>query len=600
MLSNKCKDFQLVLQVTSHEVISRKPIRRTKRSFGGCLNCKRKKIKCDETKSRCNNCTRSDLDCSWPAGKGSEKPKESEISSKAPEELLLAKRRKPHENTGAEQKLRKVNRWDLTNGVQVMNGHSFSSNSGLASNTADKEMNLVDGAGNLTKPGNNRLRIENADAISANLKLGPELEYAVDQTSAITSEQQGQQPPAYGDSDFVLNPIDEFQNLGSVYDSYFYAHFANRFLPTIAQPHFHHALPQKNLFLSAGTHSEMLQEIFVACGASLVAFDHPLYASIAREKYEKALLHFLRKIKDGVVQGDEDWFFVAVQVLQTLCLRDAFGGSNATRCAAHLGAAYKIVVLKILERSQRKSWVGSHFSPLEKVLIENFMFNYSITILFCDHTQLAKLVPDPFEFFTLANDRLTQMSSEDGSPQSSRMSLLSFQIAAKCSWLCRLSLPLSELDRKLHFEMLLLAETILFSLELVDFTALDILVKNTVSIAKIVLRASIILMRKMLDMVGVRAMDLQDLVSAIVQEVDQVYNKDIIFPIWALMIGASAALNGEHRQFFKEKLQLLMEISKSKIALQVLNHLDGLWEIYKGEEPFEFLFDTLVLDQVCN
>lgn len=380
-------------------------------------------------------------------------------------------------------------------------------------------------------------------------------------------------------------------------DSFFFSHFANRFLPTIAQPHFHRSSPQKNLVLSAAVNSELLREIFVACGASLVAFDNELYRAVAQQKYKIALLHFLGKIKHGL-EGGEDWFFVAVQVLQTLCLRDPIGGANATRCAAHFSAAYKIIV-RLLGRPHVHE-DRPQYSPLEKVLIENFIFNYSITIFYCDHDKLAWMVPNPFDFFSMANPKLAQMSTEDGSPQSSRMSMLAFQIAAKCSWLCRLNLPFNEADQKLHFEMLLFAEAILFSLESVDFSLQEVLVQNTVSVAKVVLLSSIILLTKMLDMEGVRAHLLQHLVVKIILEIDQPYNRDIIFPIWSLMIGASTALDFEHKEFFKKSLEKLVDLSKSTIAMQVLNHLEGLWEIYNADESFELLFDTEVLDQVCN
>lgn len=413
----------------------------------------------------------------------------------------------------------------------------------------------------------------------------PQIEEILDDNSPVHPDNQH----------LPISPPTTF-GIERVLDSIFFSHFANRFLPTIAQPHFHHSLPRKDLVLSAAAHSEMLREIFVACGASLVAFDNELYRAVAQQKYKLALLNFFGKIKHGV-EGSEDWYFVAVQVLQTLSLRDAFGGANATRCAAHFSAAYKIMV-RLLNRPQVPEG-EPQYSPLEKVLIENFIFNYSITIFYCDHKKLTRMVPNPFDFFSIANTKLAQMSYEDGSPQSSRMSMLSFQIAAKCSWLCRLKLPFDEAEQRLHFEMLLFAETILFSLESVDFSLQHVLVQNTVSVAKVVLLASIILLRKMLDMEGVRAHHLQELVIKMVSNIGKPYNQDIIFPIWSLMIGSSTALDNRHRGFFMRSLEKLVDISKSKIAMQVLNHLEGLWEIYEADEPFELLFDTEVLDQVC-
>lgn len=66
------------------------------------------------------------------------------------------------------------------------------------------------------------------------------------------------------------------------------------------------------------------------------------------------------------------------------------------------------------------------------------------------------------------------------------------------------------------------------------------------------------------------------------------------------MIAASTSTDTEDRIFFKKCLEDLLLRSKSKIIVQILNYLDGLWELYDGDEPFELMFDTKVLDQICN
>lgn len=45
------------------------PPRRFKRDYsrGGCRECKRRKIKCNEAKPHCSECTRLGKDCSYPA-----------------------------------------------------------------------------------------------------------------------------------------------------------------------------------------------------------------------------------------------------------------------------------------------------------------------------------------------------------------------------------------------------------------------------------------------------------------------------------------------------------------------------------------------------
>lgn len=48
------------------------------RSRSGCLTCRRRKKKCDETPGRCRACRRGGLDCHWPDGISANKEQSSE------------------------------------------------------------------------------------------------------------------------------------------------------------------------------------------------------------------------------------------------------------------------------------------------------------------------------------------------------------------------------------------------------------------------------------------------------------------------------------------------------------------------------------------
>lgn len=502
----KCRDFQLVIQFNSSSAITRKPIKRARKSFNGCLTCKRRKIKCDETKDECNNCIRSRLECSWGGNQSCFRPqnKKPSLSPKETSTALVFKNESPP------------------------------------------------------------------------MRLKEPLDTA--------------QGP-------LVSPLCSSVRLGdALLDSMFLAHFTGSFLPTIAKPHFYHPFLHQNLIFSAAESSTALREIFIACGASLAALEDLRCKVVARNRYTRALERFLSLMKDGSIHGDEDWFFVAVQVLQTLCLRDSFSGSNATRCAFHFNAAYKVLAHRLFDEHKRDLVA---YSPLEKIMTENFIFNYSITIFFCEKAHIQRYIPDPYQFFAKANFQLNQMALSDGSPRISRVSMLSFQIAAKCSWLCRLGTYHSEQDRRLHSELLSLAETLLFSLDSTNYDGDSQQVQKTVYIAKVVLRTSMLLLRKMVCP-ALRAASLQGVVNDIVNDIGQTCNQKTIFPIWSLMIAASSSLDVSCRQFFKNRLEYLFGLSKSQIARCVLLHLEGLWELYSNDEPFELLFESNVLDEICR
>lgn len=501
------QDCQFVIHFKSDKAVTQKPIKRTTKSFNGCLPCKRRKIKCDETKDECRNCTRSNLACTW--GERRKRQQANKTIKESTDEITTS----------------------------------------LVLHNCPAQVRLTDSVDSET-----RLRVPEVP-LYAHVKLD-----------------------------------------SSLLDVLFLSHFTDSFLPTIAQPHFHHPLPQENLIISAAESSDTLREIFIACGASLAALEDVSCKLVARERYTRALGQFVSAMKNGSINGEEEWFLVAVQVLQTLCLRDSFFGSNATRCAFHFHAAYKVLAHRLFSQPHHSV---EAFSPLQKLMTENFIFNYSITIFFCEKVHIQRYIPDPYQFFARANATLNQMSLADGSPRISRVSMLSFQIAAKCSWLCRLGTYRTDSDRRLQCELLLLAETLLFSLDSTDYHTHSHEVQKTVYIAKVVLRTSMILLRKMVYP-ATKAASLQGIVTDIASDIMQSCNQKTIFPIWSLMIAASSSLDDMCRTFFKRRLEHLFNISKSQIVRCVLLHLEGLWELYSDDEPFELLFDSNVLSEVCT
>ncbi|KAF3986955.1 hypothetical protein FT663_04118 [Candidozyma haemuli var. vulneris] len=476
------KEYQGVLQLKQQKIVSRKPFKSYNRSLKGCINCKRRKIKCDETKEQCMNCVRRKLDCKWP------------------------------------------------------------------------------------EPVEKPIKVEN-----------DVLETPVEPSAVLESPQQ---LVRYGSPETSL-PIQ--------IDSIFLVQFAQRFLPTLAQPHFNHRVPTQSLVHAVSEKSDLVRQMSIACGASLVAFDDQAFRPVARSRYVTALSSFIKAMRNGFL-GSEEWLFLAVQVLQTLSLRDPMAGCNATRCAVHLNAAYELFISRIL-RSDALA------TSLERVMIENFLFNYSLTIMFCDHTKIEELIPSPFVLFFDFHTRFLTLCEEDEYPQFSRLSIIAFQIAAKATWSCRLSLPLLEYEKHLHIELLQLAETCLFMSETLEAPA-SVQIFDTLTVTKVVLHTSIILLKKMIEPC-IRASVLQPSIDALVRLVKG-SNDYVVIPIWSSFIAASASTKNEDRQRFIQTLEKLMARSGSHLINRVYNYLEALWEIYTGDEPFDLLLDTTALSKICD
>lgn len=472
------KEYQGVLQVKAHKIIQRKPQKAYKRSSKGCFSCKRRKIKCDESRDKCSNCVRRNLECQYP---------------------------------------------DLVEKVK---------------------------------------KIEN-----------PPL--PVDSENALAQVA----PPLLGPSGSPSIHI----------DSMFLVQFVQRFLPSLAQPHYNHKVPTLSLVHSVSEKLDLLRQMSIACGASLVAFDDPAFRGVAQKRYSSALTVFIKTMRNGVL-GSEEWLFLAIQVLQILSLRDPTGvDGNATRCAVHLSAAYELFMKKVLKSLALAS-------SLERAMIENFLINYSLTIMFCDDEQIERLIPDPFDLFCDHYYRFFELCKDYDDPRLSRLSITSFQIAAKASWLCRLKLPLDEDQKLLHTELLQLAETSLLTLEALDAPTVQLY--DTLTVTTAMLHTLIILLQKMLDP-DLQACVLQPRIDALRRIVSGSHDY-VVVPIWSSFIGASAASNESDRQFFMEALEKLMTRSGSHLINRVHNYLQGLWEIYDGDEPFDLLLDTKAMTAVCH
>lgn len=532
-----CRQFQNILQVKRNEIITKPVPGKTKRSFSGCVSCKKRKIKCDENKPCCNNCTKRNLECIWRDYRNKRRSSKviSHVISPPPDDSL---------------QLEKFSRSVPENELTSWSDNYWKVCTPLNSNPIHT--------------------------------LFPDI--------SLSNE-----------------------------DSFYFYYFIEQFVPTIARPHIcDQVTPQSVLIPIAYKHKALL-DIFLACGASSLAFRGILTEKVAHLRYLQALTIVSNEIKMGNVNGNEEWFFAAVQILQIFSLRNKTFSSNATVCARHFNAAYEILKRKLsdypsIEPSDDSVQQDSFklpvirpyrivLSPLEKVLARNFLFNYSITIFFCDHDSLKSLIPNPFLFF----DRYSSfciIQLENGDSWITRNieepAAYAFEIAAKCSWLCRLLLPFDKEDMEIHKNLLSFTKRILTRLEgIKPLKQLNSESMNSIAIAKLVLRTCKILLMKMLAPDILTAKDFQEDIKMIVKDISSSHI-EVIFPIWSLMIAACTLMDFSDRMCFLNRLKQLLYRSNSQIVLQVVSFLEGMWDLHDDEKVFELIFDSNVLDLICT
>lgn len=577
------REYQVVLEVKKNHLIRKKQPKIFKKLFSGCYNCKRRKIKCDETKPQCMNCRRGTSLCSWPS--------DASVTLRHPCEPGTASNPLGFSFTPSRSALSPTIQY-----ARMSHGRKGSRSLEVPLEEenfeSEKEVAL----------GNSHLNASSQDTepqpqlqLQSQLQLQP-------QRQVVPRPQPQSFESDFNCMDFVQGPWSPLGTAGDqiAIDSFCLDQFAKNFLPTVAQVYSHDKTQLLKLVLTTSENSGLLQEIFIACGASFYASVNPASRPMAHDRYTRAIGHFVSELKLKHIRGEESWFFVAVQILQILCLRDTFAGSNATRCAAHFGAAYKLITRRILGHGD-PNFEKRPVLALEKFMLENYIFNYSITIFFCDHLQLKTLMPNPYYFFCISHKELLDLFGGPGLAEYRYNSILAFLLAAKCSWLCRLKLPLNRVDKLLCTELLVLAQSILAFFDKPQPPSLPLNIRITIDIAKVVLYTCIILLKKMLDPENIRAADLQSFVMAIKAETEHPHNQNAIFPIWSLMVAASCSLSVPLRQFFRSALVRLLKIAKSELVYRILVYLDGLWELYGlSDRAFEMVFDTNVLDQICN
>ncbi|CUM63798.1 uncharacterized protein PRCAT00001382001 [Priceomyces carsonii] len=535
------KKYQKILQIKSGNKLVQKSLKTSKRTFTGCLNCKRKKKKCDETKPICKSCSKRDLECTWPCldklHSKTTRCKNQAIQEKGDEISLVRTVEKHPDSIGG--------------GINDRNGK--------------------------TQPG-----------ISFNFNL---------------------------DSFSSWIPGVSL----SKEDAQFYHTFVVRLVPSLPQPLTNFHISNNDIYIPLAAMSETGREVIIAMGAVIMAFDNDFYSEVARRKYLRAIGSFLKRLKDGNFDGTEDWLFMEVQLLQTLCLRDKLQGFNATRCAQHLLVAKKIIekrflklikedehelvfYLQLLQNGERDFLKKiSHliqFSPIDGVLIENFIFNYAITILLCHKDQLEALVPDPFNFFTRFN--IPDSCEVDGSKEIVDAYFFAFELASKCSWICRLKLPLDDENQGRCSSLLLRASFELSKTEKSHDLLTNDSKRRHLTIIELVLRTSIILLKKILDPIGIRATGFYDEINHLIEIIQRPYNQNLVLPCWSLLIAGSASSTALQRQFFKSELEVLVHSLSSNTVLLILNFLEAIWNSDFCDNAFEFIFYTEAMNLICT
>ncbi|CDR42462.1 CYFA0S09e04104g1_1 [Cyberlindnera fabianii] len=571
-------DYQQILDLGGEDQVlkQRRARRKFKKSTNGCLSCKQKRKKCDEIKPNCTTCVRRGITCVWP-------DKVNRGTSTR------------HDNTTTDfvdvSKIPTVN--------ENQNGDPMQHDGSLNNQQEQQDNQIFD------------LSFTDDPLLYEFLHLQSVIkEEDNESVESCRSSSSSSAPRIYDEFEHTLPGIQLTREEAKCYDA-----FVSTFLPSITPAHCDPLLSPMTILLPYALTSVTVREIFLACGATQLAYSDDEFKGKSYQRYVKVVGLLVSDIQQSA-DGCEDHLFIAVQLLQTLCLRDKSLGLNATKSAGHLAAAYEIIKKRFLKSattysSSSSSASGLQFSSLDRILTEHFIFNFPITLILCRHDKLSK-VPSPFHFFEQFGGMLTRPSRPNATSPKDEwrnhpilgVSLKAHEICTKCTWLVRTqTLPLSSQDmlRALDLREQTMSElarlTGLINEELTSNPQ-----KQSIAYAKAKLYGASIVLRKLLNPALLITDDeIQSDVLLMIDEMkySRALDKEHLLSMWAMFICGSVAIKQEHRDFIQQGFETVSSSIRSSLAQKVLRYLNIVWE---EEDPvgLVFLFDTTVLDIVCT
>ncbi|KAH3671167.1 hypothetical protein OGAPHI_000878 [Ogataea philodendri] len=161
--------------------------------------------------------------------------------------------------------------------------------------------------------------------------------------------------------------------------------FTVSFIPAISPPHAHEKLRPLSTFVPYVTVRQELIDLFLACGAIDKSWNHHDSRARAFDYYKRFLKNW-RKQASGEGPGRFDnLVFVTVQLVLLL---DKHIGTNSRSVCGHVSMGFKV-----LQRQSKTSYLEATHQPIQRVLLESFLYNYVVSILFAAEEDLDLLPP---------------------------------------------------------------------------------------------------------------------------------------------------------------------------------------------------------------
>lgn len=510
------------------------------RSKTGCLTCRRRKKKCDEVHPICQGCQRNQLECTWAV----------------PSTSIPAVSYKP-----------KVTPFDGQPGVAFgqhldPTGYIQSSEAAAHLNTALKQTSETNDMAKL-------LNAASSDAFYGFMKSHEKrFQEAVMQFNLTESP--------YSNYAFQFAGLDLKPETIKLYDR-----FLTRFVPVITPPHSHPDLSSWAVLIPLVFKSPEILQLSFACGALDFAWTDPDMMKVVQRHYLAAIRGLRNKIVSQEVSGTEDWLFSIVQLLTTF---EKHYGSPTAAVVRHLSGAQRV----IRERQLKRVYDGGEIFALNKndrVLMEAFLYNYSVAILFCSQTDLQYLSPPSIfdEFRPYLQVALYETEVYWSNNPILGAGFTVFEMCAKISWIARKHLLTLEDAESIRSYIRALE---IWSVPDIQQNMTDELEYHSfmqhMHASRVMKHAVILLAKKLLNPdLDESSTEVVDHVTQAVEELKSIELGSYVSCIlgWAMAIAGCAATVKEHRELFKFRVEKFGENSRAVIFKQILRLYNLAWAV---------------------
>lgn len=399
-----------------------------------------------------------------------------------------------------------------------------------------------------------------------------------------------------------------------------YYTFFNYFLPQVGPQN---TLPQLSTSVTFPQveHNGIVRSVFKCCGATFLAWCQPdEYSKIAEDLYneskrnlqkvlgEKKYLYDVSTANEvnspesvssnnsmGLnykqIKGDEDWIIACFQLL---VLRDKLknGQDVVDRCLENLAHSFETIQNRYL--LDTSSEIPN--SPVDRMLLESFVYNYTVSISVARDFD-SKALPNPFDpIITRLVSMLKFPIFENCEVEWLNNPVLGssvecFIMLAKVSYLGRLKLPLTpdsiweirakELQQQcLYYSPPALPEKIKNNMAKYSKYRPGLLSGSIVSKACYLLLFKILNYGKMTDEMILADEDIQNVVKYIITALNDIEMGDKLLCIlqWALLIIGAFTVTENDRFVVKKYVRSVGETIHSHCGNQIKSILDEIWE----------------------